>query len=301
MREVSDGHTSSFPCIVPWARRGGREPRASTSSSCDGASRLVLEAKLSPSRHVLVAVSFDDASVAAMQRGLFLARSFRVELRLLHVHGGRGRDGPTIKTVLSWAAAAGVIADAESVDVRSGDAALEIARVADVMRPRLVVLGGRTARDAPGHVARYVTCHSPVPVLVASGSSDVRRILAASDLCVLNHPVLRAADALALATSAHATALHNLGPSGANGFLARAKELQLLIEGLPGTDVALLTREHSAAAAIGMAAQMLNAEVVAVGVRSSAGATFQTLLGSCEQSILCVPISPRLRARTAEC
>lgn len=274
----------------------------------------------SNARTVLVAVDFSPASRVAVDHGVQLSRRLSAKLVLLHVielpreqkHPLEVRAAQLEKEQAERLLPSMVASEEQdnldlTLDVRTGNAAKEIALAAAQHNAAIIVMGkhgrGTLARWIFGSVAEATLRQSPVPVLTVGsepGALSWRRILLATDLSASIASGLHAAMDLARNAQASVMLLHvvvppsAVGEGGAESYspekgldqaLSRMTELvaECRTEGVKVELIAVTGAEGTSA--ILKAAEQHGADLIVIDVRRK-GPVERALLGSTAERLV---------------
>lgn len=216
----------------------------------------------------------------------------------------QARDREAIAVSLRGSVPASII---DTLEIRSGSPAVVLREAAERLHAGLIVVGSRKHRGLERLRASLVsnlvrTCD--VPVLVASGSPAIRRILVALDLSDASESVLLVAQQWARRFGAHMRLLHVVEPMPVmpHASIELVEEYHRADERLRETGIWAQIDEHNAEKVVraGLASTVITrdatewrADLVVVG---SHGASWseRLLVGSTVQNLLDDPPVPTL-------
>jgi nucleotide-binding universal stress UspA family protein len=286
------------------------------------AARENRHAQATPPRRLLVGVAFDQASSVALVRAHAIARRMELELLIVHVvareppssvtssavvdlTSRRAREHLARTTVQDWAFfETGIALPRESIHVRFGRPAEQLARITRQRQPDLLVIGGRVESESQGRgVATAIVARSQCPVLVAGNPREDRTAVVGCDLASAEVPVVRVAAKLAQRLGLRVSVVHNLARTSLRGatyalpatLRAQARWLRMralagLVRDLAAVDDAVVTSEPVSADAILRMARARDADLIVLGTHHDMGLTTRMVLAEARRSVLVVPL-----------
>jgi nucleotide-binding universal stress UspA family protein len=279
-------------------------------------------AQATPPRRVAVGVGFDHASSVALIRAHAMARRMELELLIVHVMAREPLASGTRSTVVDlssrrarmhlgkttvqdWAFfETGIALPRESILIRFGRPAEQLARITQERRPDLLVIGGRVESESQGRgVATAIVARSHCPVLVAGDPREDRTAVVGCDLASAEVPVVRVAAKLAHRLGLRVSVVHNLPRTSLRGASyalpatlrmqarwLRTRALAGLVRDLAVVDDAVVTSEPMSADAILRRARARDADLIILGTHHDMGLTTRMVLAEARRSILVVPL-----------
>jgi nucleotide-binding universal stress UspA family protein len=265
------------------------------------AARENRHAQATPPRRLLVGVAFDQASSVALVRAHAIARRMELELLIVHVvareppssvtssavvdlTSRRAREHLARTTVQDWAFfETGIALPRESIHVRFGRPAEQLARITRQRQPDLLVIGGRVESESQGR--------------------EDRTAVVGCDLASAEVPVVRVAAKLAQRLGLRVSVVHNLARTSLRGatyalpatLRAQARWLRMralagLVRDLAAVDDAVVTSEPVSADAILRMARARDADLIVLGTHHDMGLTTRMVLAEARRSVLVVPL-----------
>ncbi|NOU29097.1 MAG: universal stress protein [Polyangiaceae bacterium] len=278
-------------------------------------------------RGLVVGVRLDGASALALKRGFELARVTMSGLTVAYVlpltprgskpsegwvrdvMSRRAREGVARAAVQRWALKElGVAIPEDSLLIRFGEPAEELARAATALDAWVVIIGGRpyATSAGPGQTTRGIVARTACAVFVSGMARAGAGMVAATDMGTHSLPVLAVASALAEQLGRRVSVVHNVDgvvmhgaryplPAGIREQVlgARLDRLSDVVRRDARVDDARVMHERDAATAILRAARTDDADLIVLGRRSAPGRTIRRVLADARRSVLVVPVSQR--------
>ena len=218
----------------------------------------------------------------------------------------RTRDLAARAAVQRWALTeVGVAIPEDSLLIRFGEPAEQLAATATALCARLLIVGGRPYATSarPAETTRRIVAKADCAVFVTGAGRAGAAMVVATDMGNPSLPVLAAVHELAEQLDRRVSVVHNVDsiqmdgahyplPSGMRARVCgtRLDRLSEVVRRDDRVDDARVMHERDAATAILRAARADDADVIVLGRRAAPGRTIGRVLEDARRSVLVVPI-----------
>ncbi len=218
----------------------------------------------------------------------------------------RTRDLAARAAVQRWALTeVGVAIPEDSLLIRFGEPAEQLAATATALCARLLIVGGRPYATSarPAETTRRIVAKADCAVFVTGAGRAGAAMVVATDMGNPSLPVLAAVHELAEQLDRRVSVVHNVDSIQVDGALdplpsgmrarvcgTRLDRLSEVVRRDDRVDDARVMHERDAATAILRAARADDADVIVLGRRAAPGRTIGRVLEDARRSVLVVPI-----------